>query len=151
MVEEGQKRSEEKDTELENDTQKTETKEQTAPTVKSESASTGDEEKSAEKEQKKKVEFEVIESKDLPASYKEYKIKVPYEEYDKELSDILKSIQSKAVIEGFRVGKAPLKLIKIRFDEEAKNDALNKLLPSIIEKLVEQDEIELLTEPELKE
>ena len=99
----------------------------------------------------KEVKFEVIEKKDLPGSIKEYKVKVPFEEYDRELSEILKDLKSSVAIEGFRTGKAPLKLIKIRFGEDAQNDAVNKLIPGISKKLIEDESLNLVREPEIKD
>jgi trigger factor len=102
-------------------------------------------------EKEEKVPFEIVETKQQPFSVVEYKLRVPYEEYDKRLSDLLKELRSNVIIDGFRKGKAPLRLIKIQYGKQAKTDVVEAIFPICVAQLQKEQNLDLTRDPELKE
>ncbi len=102
-----------------------------------------------EAEEEKKVSFELVETIGKPGSIKEYKVIVPWEEYDNRLTKLLKEIRKTTVIDGFRKGKAPLRLIKIRYRKQTKQEILDEIFPIVANELLEKDELSKITNPVL--
>ncbi|MBN1900338.1 trigger factor [Candidatus Sumerlaeota bacterium] len=94
--------------------------------------------KDAEKPEEKVV-FEIMETKTKPGSVCEYKVSVPWEEFDKRLAKTVKDLKKTVVIEGFRKGKAPDRLIKIRYRKEMKQDILNEIAPNVVTQILEKE------------
>ncbi len=59
---------------------------------------------------------------------------VPRELVESEIEEILKDIRRDVELPGFRKGKAPLSLVRSRFAETAKKEALERLIPEIYQK-----------------
>ncbi|MFH0792499.1 MAG: trigger factor, partial [bacterium] len=104
-----------------------------------------------EKEEKKVVPFEVVAREEKEDSTAELTLHIPYEEYDRELNELFEELRTGVQVPGFRKGKAPLKLIRARFQKDAQKDAIGKLVPSCVEQLVEKESLRLLGEPTLIE
>jgi trigger factor len=102
-------------------------------------------------EKEEPIPFEIVETKPQPFSVIEYKLRVPFEEYDKRLSEVLKDLRSNVVIDGFRKGKAPIRLIKIQYGKEAKTDVVESIFPICVKQLSKEQDLELTRDPELKE
>jgi len=102
-------------------------------------------------EEKEKVPYELLEAKDEPGSIRQYKVKVPWEEYAKRQEKMLKDLQKKVILDGFRKGKAPIRLIQIRFRKELKEDLLNEITPLITDELLEKEGYSKLADPVVKE
>lgn len=56
---------------------------------------------------------------------------VPRQRVESEIEEILKNIRKEVELPGFRKGKAPLSLVRSRFAETAKKEALERLIPEI--------------------
>ena len=80
-----------------------------------------------------------IDSKKL---FKEFEVQVPYEEVDSSINAKIAEIVPTVSLPGFRKGKAPLNIVKKKYE--------NNILSEIIEKLVEDKTKKLLEEKKLK-
>jgi trigger factor len=80
-----------------------------------------------------------IDSKKL---FKEFEVQVPYEEVDNSINTKIAEIVPTVSISGFRKGKAPLNIVKKKYE--------NNILSEVIEKIVEDKTKKLLEEKKLK-
>ncbi len=84
------------------------------------------------------------------------KIEVSQDVVLKEFDEVYKDIRKVANVHGFRVGKAPLDLLKVNYKEEAKKEALKRLVPATCIEAIKEKELLPVNEPaisniELKE
>ena len=74
--------------------------------------------------------------------YKEYLIEFPYEEVDKSIDKKIEDITPTVSLPGFRKGKAPLNIIKKKYE--------SRIIGEVIEKIVQEKTKKLLEEKKLK-
>ena len=84
------------------------------------------------------------------------KIEVSQDVVLREFDEVYKDIRKVANVHGFRVGKAPLDLLKVNYKEEAKKEALKRLVPATCIEAIKEKELLPVNEPaisniELKE
>ena len=99
------------------------------------------------KEEKEKIAFELIKAEDKENSVREYQFTVPWEVYNKRMEDMLQDLKKKVVLDGFRKGKAPVRLIKLRFRKEIKQDLINEIVPEVMEQILEDEGRRKFTDP----
>jgi len=85
------------------------------------------EETAGAEEEEEKVEYEIVEEKPRPGSVVDLKFKVPYKEYERKVNETFKELRRNVIIDGFRKGKAPLKLIQNRYRKEVERETLDFL------------------------
>ena len=68
--------------------------------------------------------------------YKEYALEIPYEEINKIIDSKINELLPTVSLPGFRKGKAPLNIVKKKYE--------NNILSEIIEKLIEDKTKKLL-------
>jgi trigger factor len=99
-------------------------------------AAVGVEAEPAKTEEKKElVAYELLDATSRAGSIVDVKFKVPYAEYDRKTQDFYKELRQTVIIEGFRRGKAPLKLIQNRYHKEVKQDTLDFLFGNSLEQI----------------
>jgi trigger factor len=130
---------------------KEEEKKEEAVKVEDTDAAPEEEKPEGEEEKEEKVDYEIIEAIDKPGSIREYKVSLPWEEYDKSQQKTLKDLKKNVVIDGFRKGKAPIRFIKRRFKKELKSDILNEKVPFIAKDLLKKEERVQYSEPTFEE
>lgn len=86
----------------------------------------------AREQREEKVPHTIIEEKPLPKSMRQVVVEVPADEWSRRVGEFFKDLQHKASIEGFRKGKAPVKLLERRFMKEASNELIEKITPAIV-------------------
>ena len=74
--------------------------------------------------------------------FKEYEIQIPYKDIDDSINDKINELIPTVSLPGFRKGKAPLNIVKKKYE--------NNVLSEIIEKIVEQNTKKLIDEKKLK-
>ena len=74
--------------------------------------------------------------------FKEYEIHIPYQEVDNSINKKIEDLIPTVSIAGFRKGKAPLNIVKKKYE--------NNILNEVIEKIVEENTKKLLDEKKLK-
>ena len=74
--------------------------------------------------------------------FKEFEIQIPYKDIDDSLNDKINELIPTVSLPGFRKGKAPLNIVKKKYE--------NNVLSEVIEKIVEQNTKKLIDEKKLK-
>ena len=78
-------------------------------------------------------------------------IEIPLEDVQKAKDEITESIRNKARLPGFRPGKAPVSLIRSRFQSEIRSEVLDKLLPQAFRARVEKEDIKVVGTPDIRD
>jgi len=81
----------------------------------------------------------------------ELEITVPVDEITSETNRVVAKIQQKVRLPGFRPGKAPANLIRSKFAKEVREDVLENLVPKYFQKRVEEEELQVVGRPNVKE
>ena len=81
----------------------------------------------------------------------EIEITVPVDEITRETDRVVANIQQKARLPGFRPGKAPASLIRSKFASQVRNDVLESLLPKFIKQKVDEEQLQLVGRPTVKD
>ena len=91
-----------------------------------------------------KIFSRVFFSKEIDSKilFKEFEVQVPYKEVDSSINAKIAEIIPTVSLPGFRKGKAPLNIVKKKYE--------NNVLSEVIEKLVEDKTKKLLEEKKLK-
>lgn len=81
----------------------------------------------------------------------EVEITVPVDEVARETDRVIANIQQKAKLPGFRPGKAPVALIRAKFSRQVREDVLENLLPKFFKKKMEEEELQPVSRPSVKD
>ena len=81
--------------------------------------------------------------------YKEYALEIPYEEVnqiiEKKIFDILPTV----ALPGFRKGKAPLNIVRKKYENSVLNEALESLVQSKTKNLLDEKKLKPFTQPKI--
>jgi trigger factor len=66
---------------------------------------------------------------------------VPRERVESEINEIIRGIRKDISVPGFRKGKAPMEMIKARFNETAKKEAIDKLVPEAYQSALRKESL----------
>ncbi len=78
---------------------------------------------------------------------KTYSVEIPWVEIAPKVDTVAKKLRLKAVLPGFRLGKAPLGLVKGRFKKEIREEVLEKVLPETATSVIEKFDLKPVVEP----
>ncbi len=92
-----------------------------------------------------------VEIEDISSCKKTLKIEIPSEDVKAEYEKAYEDVRTKADIPGFRKGRAPRSVIKMRFHEYIKAEVVDKLIPPAFEEAAEDADLEILRPPNVKE
>ena len=67
--------------------------------------------------------------------YKEYSVEIPYEEIDTEVTNKINKILPTVNIPGFRKGKAPVNIVKKKYEDNVLNEVIQKVIDTNTKKL----------------
>jgi trigger factor len=81
----------------------------------------------------------------------EIEVTVPVDEISRETDRVVANIQQKAKLPGFRPGKAPASLIRTKFSKQVRDDVLENLLPKYFRQKVEEEHLEVVGRPNVKD
>ncbi len=87
---------------------------------------------------------------DTGEASKKITIEVPRERIQAKFDEIFGELGDQAVVPGFRKGHAPRRLLEKRFGKEVTQDVRNALVSESLGKAVEENELQILGEPELE-
>ncbi len=73
----------------------------------------------------------------------------PLEEVERAQERVTNSIKQRVRLPGFRPGKAPINIIKSRFEGEIRNEVLELLLPQAFRDRVQKDELKVVGTPDI--
>src|ERR1700687_1506970 len=106
----------------------------------------------------RKVEMETLE-KPLPTKVKVIKeedclvmlsVELPKEEVAQELESVYQRIQSRASLPGFRVGKAPMDLVRKNFADKARQALLEDLVRRASTQVIRERKLEVIDTPRVE-
>ncbi len=78
-------------------------------------------------------------------------VTIPAEAMAAEIEKVTESIRAKAHIQGFRPGKAPASLIRSRYAQEIRQEALENLVPKFLEQACERENLRVVSRPSIKD
>ena len=87
-----------------------------------------------------------IKSKKL---YKEYSLVIPFDEIDKETNQKIESIIPTISLPGFRKGKAPLSIVKKKYEDSVLNEVIQNIVNSRISSLIKEKKYNLFRSPKI--
>lgn len=108
---------------------------------------TEDEAAEDESAESKKLELEV-EVKSPSACERRVVVTIPREDIDRYFDEALGELTPKASVPGFRVGRAPRKLVEARYRKEMKDQVKGSLLMDSMEQISEEQEFTAISEPD---
>ncbi len=76
-------------------------------------------------------------------------IEIPLDEVERAQERVTNSLKERVRLPGFRPGKAPLSMIRSRFESEIRNEVLEMLLPQAFRQRVEKDELRVVGTPDI--
>ena len=79
-----------------------------------------------------------------------YSVELPKDDVQKETEDVYKSIQSRASLPGFRVGKAPLEMVKKNFADRAKQQVLENLIGRAASQVIREKKLQMIDQPKVE-
>ena len=82
--------------------------------------------------------------------YKEYSLEIPYEEIDTEVNNKINQILPTVNIPGFRKGKAPLNIVKKKYEDNVLNEVIQKVIDINTKKLIEEKKFSLFRAPKVE-
>jgi trigger factor len=95
------------------------------------------------------IAYTVKEKQPQPGSVVRYVIEVPAETLEAKTAEGLVNLRKTVVVDGFRRGHAPARLLKARFGKDAEKDAIGEIAGLVTEQIVKAESLETLGEPSL--
>lgn len=99
----------------------------------------------------RKIAYEVLESEKVPGSRWRYKVELAADDEKMLLDEVLKEFTKVAAMPGFRPGKAPVQLVRNRYDAAAREEMVKRIVPRLVELIAEAANLEALGDPLLLE
>ena len=93
------------------------------------------------------MDIKEIKSKKL---FKEYQISLPSKAIDEQIDIKIKEIALKKTLPGFRPGKAPIPIVRQKYEKDILGEVINKTLHVYSKKLLEQKKIKPLRFPKIE-
>lgn len=79
------------------------------------------------------------------------KVEIPVEDFGLKIEEAIELLRSKANIKGFRKGHVPRKVLELHLGSDAiRAEALEKLVPEVIDTVVDEYELDLIAEPKVE-
>lgn len=89
------------------------------------------------------------ELKDISPTQKELHIEIPAQNVKEVYTKVTQKFARSVSVPGFRKGLAPVDVIKLRYQEDIKNEVFRELLPNSVSKAFEDNELNPLGEPQM--
>ncbi len=78
-------------------------------------------------------------------------VTIPAEAMAAEIEKVTENIRAKAHIQGFRPGKAPASIIRSRYAQEIRQEALENLVPKFLEEACQRENLRVVSRPSIKD
>lgn len=102
-------------------------------------------------QQEKAIAHEIVKEEARPESRRLLVVEIPAAEWEARLEELFREFQRSVALEGFRKGKAPLKLLQRRFTREAQESLVEKVVPAILREYAETKKTSLYGTPRVLE
>ena len=86
---------------------------------------------------------------EVSPTQKEIKLQIEPEALKEAYSKVSQKYAKGATVPGFRKGFAPLDVVRLRYQEEIRNDVLQQLLPTKVAEAIQEHNLQPLSEPQL--
>ena len=81
--------------------------------------------------------------------YKEYSLEIPYENIDKEVNKKISDLIPTISIPGFRKGKAPISIVKTKYEDSVLNEVIQKIISTKTNDLIKNKKLNLFRQPKI--
>lgn len=92
-----------------------------------------------------------VQVEDAGPGAKKVSVEIPRQRIDDEIKKQFGDLRKQAALPGFRVGRAPQRLIEKRFATDVKSDVRRSLISESYEQAIKKNELQVLGEPEFDE
>jgi len=92
------------------------------------------------------MDIKEVKSKNL---YKEYSLVIPFEEIDHEINQKITNLIPTITIPGFRKGKAPLNIVKKKYEDKVLNEVIQNIVNLKTNNLVKEKKFKLFRQPKI--
>jgi trigger factor len=86
---------------------------------------------------------------DVNETRKNLKIEIPSDVVDRQIERVTRSYSQRARVPGFRPGKAPSRVIKLRFKEQILSDVAHELVPRAVDEALRERGVEPVDTPDV--
>lgn len=91
-----------------------------------------------------------VQLEELSSTRRRLEVEVPAERVREVLQGIYKELRQKAVLKGFRKGKAPLSLVKTLYKDWIEKEAVSRLIEQTLPEVLRQEALEPVVYPEVR-
>ena len=92
------------------------------------------------------MDIKELKSKKL---YKEYSLEIPFDDIDKEINQKIQNIIPNVSIAGFRKGKAPLSIVKKKYEDSILNEVIQNVVNTKTSDLIKEKKFNLFRQPKV--
>ena len=82
--------------------------------------------------------------------YKEYSIVIPYNEVSNSIDNKINELIPKVEIPGFRKGKAPLNIVKKKYENNVLAEVIENIAKDSIKKLLDEKKLKPIRQPKVE-
>ena len=90
-----------------------------------------------------------VDIQDVGLAKKTLRIEIPIEDVNAEFEKAYEEVRKSIEVPGFRKGRAPRNVLRMRFGEYVKNDVIESLVPSAYKKAIEENNVDAIGTPEI--
>lgn len=92
-----------------------------------------------------------IEIVDISSCKKQINVEVPAEKVSEEFKRVCKAVAQNASVPGFRPGRAPVSVVKMRFRKEIREQVMRDMLPDVLKSAIVDNNLAVVGEPNIDE
>ena len=81
--------------------------------------------------------------------YKEFNIQIPFEDIDKEIEKKINDLIPSVTLPGFRKGKAPINIVRKKYEDNVINEVIQKVVNSKTSDLIKEKKLNLFGQPKI--
>ena len=81
--------------------------------------------------------------------YKEYALEIPYDEINKIIDSKINELLPTVSLPGFRKGKAPINIVRKKYENNVLSESLNKLVQDKMKELLDEKKLKPFTQPKI--
>ena len=81
--------------------------------------------------------------------YREYSLQIPYEEVDDKINKKIQDLIPEVTIPGFRKGKAPIAIVKKKYETDVLNEVLQNIVNTKTTDLIKEKDFKLFRQPKV--
>ena len=81
--------------------------------------------------------------------YKEYALEIPYDEINKIIDSKINEMLPSVSLPGFRKGKAPINIVRKKYENNVLSESLDKLVQDKVKNLLDEKKIKAFTQPKV--